>query len=64
MEDPDDRRTVRLVLTDRSRQILAEGRAAQIAFVARIHEGISAEELSIMSRITQKISQNIIDLDV
>ena len=59
LEDPADRRTVRLKLTDRGLSIASEAREAQRAFFARLYEGVTAEEMAIWRRITEKVSENI-----
>lgn len=58
-EDPADRRTVHLELTGSADRIVEAGRAAQRAFVEKLHEGISREEMEAMGKIALKINENI-----
>ena len=62
-EDEEDRRTVRLTLTDNGGKIAADGQAAQRDFFARIRAGITSEESQVMRSVTQKISENILALE-
>ena len=62
-EDEEDRRTVRLTLTDNGGKIAADGQAAQRDFFARILAGITSEESQVMRSVTQKISENILALE-
>ena len=57
--DPEDRRTVHLKLMPEAFLIAQAGREAQKAFLDKIHQGISQEELEIWRGMTQKIKANI-----
>ncbi len=61
--DSDDRRTVHLKLTTEGLRAAQAGREAQKAFFQRIHQGISQEEMAIWRSMTEKISQNIKNLE-
>ena len=62
-EDDEDRRIVRLTLTGAASPIAAEGQAVQRDFVARIHKGVTPEEIQVMWSVTQKIGENILTLE-
>lgn len=61
--DPEDRRTVHLKLTPKALLAADAGREAQQAFFDRIHAGISPEEMAIWRGMTEKISENIRNLE-
>ncbi|MDO5153187.1 MAG: MarR family transcriptional regulator [Eubacteriales bacterium] len=61
--DANDRRTVHLELTDRGRTVAREGRDAQQRFFDQIYGSITAEELELWGKITQKICVNIENFD-
>ena len=54
-----DRRTAHLELTDRGREIAAEGKQAQQEFFARLYQGVPEEELELMKNVTRKVCENI-----
>ena len=54
-----DRRTAHLELTDRGREIAAEGKQAQQEFFARPYQGVPEEELELVKNITRKVCENI-----
>lgn len=60
---PEDRRTAHLILTDRGRVIAEEARVAQRQFFETIYTGVSREELATMKKMTQKVFENIDNLD-
>ena len=60
---PEDRRTVRLRLTEPGQAIAAEAREAQQLFFDRLYRGISQEELALWEQITQKVCRNIEDIN-
>lgn len=62
-EDPADRRTVRLALTEGADEIIRAGREAQKGFFSRIFEGVSREEMDALREITGKICENIEKLE-
>ena len=61
--DPEDRRTVHLELIGEAQDIAQQGRQAQQAFFGKIYAGLTGEEIAAWSRITEKVSQNIANLD-
>lgn len=61
--DANDRRTVHLELTDRGRTVAREGRDAQQRFFDQIYGSITAGELELWGKITQKICVNIENFD-
>ena len=54
-----DRRTAHLELTDRGREIAAEGKQAQQEFFARLYQGVPEEDLEAVKNITRKVCENI-----
>ena len=61
--DPADRRTIRLALTGDALYIAQQGREAQKVFFTRIYAGITEEEMAVWAAATEKITQNINNLD-
>ena len=61
--DESDRRTAHLTLTDRSREIAEQARQKQILFFGSIYKDISREELESLANITEKIWNNIRNLE-
>lgn len=57
--DPADRRTAHLVLTDPGRGIAREGRRVQLAFFDAVYGVVTPQELSILSHIVNKVTENI-----
>lgn len=62
-EDPLDRRTVHLVLTEQSREITDTGRLAQRRFFAYIHQGITQEQIDLMIDFANKVTENIKNIE-
>lgn len=60
---PVDRRTAHLKLTEPGREIAAEARVAQRAFFACLYSGITEEEMILWGEITQKVCENVENLD-
>ena len=60
--DPEDRRTVRLELTDQGQTIADAGRMAQDSFFRKVFVGLSSEELAQWRQILEKVVQNIHNL--
>ena len=58
-----DRRTAHLRLTEQGRVIAAEGAEAQREFFHQLYSGISEEEFALWSKITQKVCENIGNLN-
>lgn len=61
--DANDRRMAHLVLTEKGKQIAAEARQVQSFYFSGIHQGITPEEFEIWRRITQKVCDNIENLN-
>ncbi len=61
--DPNDRRMAHLELTEQGRAIAREGQDAQYRFFFQIHGGITEEDFSLWKKITQKVCDNIENLD-
>ena len=58
-EDPEDRRAVRLILSEEGRTIAEEGREYQIRFFGALFEGLSREELLQLQNLMERIRRNI-----
>ena len=61
--DPADRRTVHLTLMGEAEDIAIQGRDAQKIFFGKIYKGLSEEEIAAWTRIAEKVSNNIANLD-
>lgn len=61
--DPADRRMAHLELTEQGRTVAQEGREVQQCFFDRIYRGITGEEFDLWRKITQKVCENIENLD-
>ncbi len=62
-EDPNDRRTVRLKLTETSREITDAGRMAQKRFFSYLHQGVSQEQIDLMVEFARKVGENIKNIE-
>lgn len=62
-EDPADRRTVHLQLTDSAREIVQKGQAAQKLFFSYIHQGVTQEQIELMVDFAKKVSENIRNIE-
>ena len=62
-EDPADRRTIRLKLTEAAAPIAEEGQRAQERFLSCLHQGVTREQLELMTEFTRKISENINNIE-
>lgn len=58
-EDPEDRRTVHLALTEAAIPIAEKGQLSQRQFFSYIHRGITQEQLQLMMDFARKVSENI-----
>lgn len=58
-----DRRTAHLELTDRGRDIALRAREKQMRYFSALYEGISREEFEIWKNITQKVWENLKNLE-
>ncbi len=61
--DPEDRRTVHLELLGEAKDIARQGREAQTAFFGKIYDGLTVEELAVWTRVAEKVSANIANLE-
>lgn len=61
--DPADRRAVHLELLGDARDIAIQGRAAQTEFFGQIYAGLTVEEIAVWSRVAEKVSKNIAQMD-
>ena len=62
-EDPSDRRTVRIRLTEAATEPVRAGREAQQSFFGALFAGISREELAFWKELTGKVRDNIVRMD-
>lgn len=62
-EDPEDRRTVHLRLTDASWEIVQKGQTAQKMFFSYIHQGVSQEQIDLMMDFARRVSENIRNIE-
>lgn len=62
-EDAADRRTVHLALTQAAGEIVEDGRQVQRQFVARLNRGVTPEESETVWAVTQKMAENIRQLE-
>ena len=57
--DPDDRRTIRLELTDRGQAVAAEGRTLQGTFFRQLFQGITRDDIDFWMKMLERICENI-----
>lgn len=62
-DSPVDRRTAHLRLVGDGEKIAAEAREAQLQFFAYLYEGVSPEELETWNTITNRVFENIENLN-
>lgn len=62
-EDPDDRRTIRLHLLPKSREITDAGQEAQRRFFTFLHQGVTQEQIELMSAFVQKVGENVRNIE-
>lgn len=62
-EDPADRRTIHLTLTEASREITEKGRMAQKYFFSYLHQGVTREQVELMMDFAKKVSENIKNIE-
>ena len=62
-EDQTDRRTVRLTLTEKAREITDTGRMAQRRFFTYLHQGVTQEQIEMMVDFARKVSENIKNIE-
>ena len=61
--DPEDRRTVHLELVGEAEDIARQGREAQVGFFSKIYAGLTCDEINAWTRVVEKVTKNIADLD-
>jgi len=61
--DDRDRRTVHLKLLEPGRQIAEQAREIQMCYFSALYQGVSEEEFELWKKITQKVCDNIRNLD-
>ena len=62
-EDPNDRRTVHLSLTEKAKEITDAGRIAQKRFFSYLHQGVTQEQIDMMIDFARKVSENIKNIE-
>ena len=62
-EDPADRRTVHLKLTEAALPITDAGRMAQKRFFSYLHQGVPREQIEMMVDLARKVSENIKNIE-
>jgi len=62
-EDPEDRRTVHLHLTEAAKPIVEKGLHSQRLFFSYIHKDITQEQLELMMDFAKKVSENIKNIE-
>ena len=61
--DKGDRRTAHLVLTERGYDVAMEARKYQKRFFSALYQSVTEDEFALWERVTEKICDNIRDLD-
>ena len=61
--DPEDRRTAHLELTEQGMDVAREARKNQERFFEALYQGVSPEEFALWGQITQKVCDNIENLN-
>ena len=62
-EDPADRRTVHLSLTEEAKPIVEKGQHSQRLFFSYIHKGVTQEQIDLMVDFAKKVSENIKNIE-
>ena len=62
--DETDRRIHRLVPTEKARPLIDEGREVQQFFTEALRQGITPEELAAFQSLTEKLTGNIVTLEL
>ena len=62
-EDPADRRTIHLSLTEAAKPITDKGRMAQKRFFSYLHQGVTQEQIQLMIDFAKKVSENIKNIE-
>ena len=61
--DPADKRTVHLKLTEQASGIAPTGRVAQHRFFSYLHQGVTQEQIDMMIDFAKKVNENIRNID-
>ncbi|MBP3683474.1 MAG: MarR family transcriptional regulator [Oscillospiraceae bacterium] len=61
--DPADKRTVHLKLTDKAEEIAEAGRLAQKRFFSYLHQGVTQEQIDLMVEFGKKVNENIKNIE-
>lgn len=61
--DPADKRTVHLQLTQKATEITEAGRMAQKRFFSYLHQGVSQEQVAMMVDFAQRVNENIKNIE-
>lgn len=62
-DDPSDRRTIHLQLTERGKEIAQTGRMAQKRFFSYLHQGVTQEQIDLMIDFSRKVAENIKNIE-
>ena len=63
LDDPDDRRTVRLRLLPQAKEITVAGQLAQKRFFSYLHQGVTQEQIDLMVDFARKVNENIKNIE-
>ena len=62
-DDPADKRTVHLKLTQKAADIIEAGRLAQKRFFSYLHQGVTQEQIDLMVEFGKKVNENIANIE-
>lgn len=62
-DDPSDKRTVHLKLTEAAAPIAETGRMAQTRFFKYLHQGVTQEQVEMMIAFARKVNENIKNIE-
>ncbi len=62
-EDPQDRRTVHLALTEAALPPVQAGQMAQRWFYSYLHAGVTQEQLDLMRAFAERVSENVKNIE-
>jgi len=62
--DPNDRRTIHLILSDEAHEMAIQGRNAQERYFCKLYEGLPPEEIAQWQKIIDKINMNLANMEV
>ena len=62
-EDPSDRRTVHLKLTEKANPVAEAGRMTQKRFFSYLHQGVTQEQIDLMIDFAEKVNENIKNIE-